>query len=69
MHSSLPKVLQPLAGKSLLGHVIARANSLQPQRMSIVHGHGAETVRAAFAAHLCDWLLLYPPQGAGDAVK
>lgn len=69
MHSSLPKVLQPLAGKSLLSHVIARANSLQPQRISIVHGHGAETVRAAFAAEQCDWILQSPPQGTGDAVK
>jgi len=32
MHSDLPKVLHPLAGKPLLAHVIATARSLQPEQ-------------------------------------
>ena len=42
MHSDLPKVLHALAGRSLLGHVLDTARALQPQRICIVHGHGAE---------------------------
>lgn len=49
MHSDLPKVLHPLAGTPLLGHVIATARSLKPQRICVVYGHGGEQVRAAFA--------------------
>lgn len=69
MHSSLPKVLQPLAGKSLLGHVLASAQTLQPERITVVHGHGAETVRAQFKDEEIEWVLQSPPQGTGDAVK
>jgi len=69
MHSSLPKVLQPLAGKSLLGHVLDCARSLDPKRITVVHGHAAETVRAHFQDERIDWVLQDPPQGTGDAVK
>jgi bifunctional UDP-N-acetylglucosamine pyrophosphorylase/glucosamine-1-phosphate N-acetyltransferase len=31
MHSNLPKVLHPLAGKALLSHVLDTARSLVPQ--------------------------------------
>ena len=31
MRSALPKVLHPVAGKSMLGHVIDTARALQPQ--------------------------------------
>lgn len=69
MHSALPKVLQSMAGKSLLGHVLACAQSLQPQRISVVYGHGAEAVRAQFKEEAIQWVLQSPPQGTGDAVK
>ena len=49
MNSDLPKVLHPLAGRPLLGHVIDTARSLAPRRLVIVTGHGSEAVRAAFA--------------------
>ncbi|MEK7750780.1 MAG: NTP transferase domain-containing protein, partial [Acidobacteriota bacterium] len=45
MHSDLPKVLHPLAGKPLLAHVIATARSLKPGVICIVYGHGGECVR------------------------
>jgi bifunctional UDP-N-acetylglucosamine pyrophosphorylase/glucosamine-1-phosphate N-acetyltransferase len=40
MRSELPKVLHPLAGRALLGHVLACARSLAPQRLVVVIGHG-----------------------------
>ncbi|WP_434027181.1 bifunctional UDP-N-acetylglucosamine diphosphorylase/glucosamine-1-phosphate N-acetyltransferase GlmU [[Pseudomonas] boreopolis] len=49
MKSALPKVLQPLAGKPMLAHVIDTARELQPAGIHVVYGHGGEQVRAAFA--------------------
>jgi bifunctional UDP-N-acetylglucosamine pyrophosphorylase / glucosamine-1-phosphate N-acetyltransferase len=49
MHSALAKVLQPLAGRPLLRHVVETARSLRPAAIHVVYGHGGEQVRAAFA--------------------
>ena len=49
MKSALPKVLQPVAGRPMLAHVIETARQLQPAGIHVVHGHGGEAVRAAFA--------------------
>ncbi len=78
MHSDLPKVLHALAGRSLLGHVLDTARALQPQRICIVHGHGAEQVRAAFELDRAaaaktqpalQWALQSPQLGTGHAVQ
>ena len=45
MHSALPKVLHPLAGKPLLAHVIDTARALEPAALAVVVGHGADQVR------------------------
>ncbi|TAL57345.1 bifunctional UDP-N-acetylglucosamine diphosphorylase/glucosamine-1-phosphate N-acetyltransferase GlmU [Pandoraea sp.] len=50
MRSSLPKVLHPLAGRPLLGHVIDTARALSPGRLVVVIGHGAGRVREALGA-------------------
>jgi len=47
MHSRLPKVLQRLAGRPLLGHVLAAAAHLQARSVCVVTGHGAEAVQTA----------------------
>ena len=39
MKSDLPKVLQPLAGRPLLSHVVATAKSLHAAAIHVVHGH------------------------------
>ncbi|MEU3453795.1 bifunctional UDP-N-acetylglucosamine diphosphorylase/glucosamine-1-phosphate N-acetyltransferase GlmU [Micromonospora sp. NPDC006766] len=46
MKSSLPKVLHPLLGRTLLGHVLAAAAPLAADRTVVVVGHGADQVRA-----------------------
>jgi len=48
MKSSLPKVLQKIAGRPMLAHVIAAARGLEPAGIHVVHGHGGEQVRDAF---------------------
>jgi bifunctional UDP-N-acetylglucosamine pyrophosphorylase/glucosamine-1-phosphate N-acetyltransferase len=49
MKSSLPKVLQAIAARPMLAHVVDAARALQPAGIHVVHGHGGEQVRAAFA--------------------
>jgi len=49
MQSDLPKVLHPLAGKPMLGHVLDHARALHPRRIVVVVGHAAEKIQAAFA--------------------
>ncbi len=70
MHSDLPKVLHPLAGRPLLGHVLETARALDARRIFLVHGHGADQVRAAFAASPdIEWVLQAEQLGTGHAVQ
>jgi bifunctional UDP-N-acetylglucosamine pyrophosphorylase/glucosamine-1-phosphate N-acetyltransferase len=69
MRSELPKVLHPLAGRPLLAHVLDTARALAPQRILVVHGHGAEQVRAAFPQAGVEWVLQENQLGTGHAVQ
>ena len=69
MRSKLPKILHPLAGRPLLGHVLATARALAPRRIVVVHGNGAEQVRAAFADAQVEWALQAEQLGTGHAVQ
>ena len=68
MKSALPKVLQPLAGRPLLKHVIDTARSLEPATLQVVYGHGGEAVRAALAGESVAWALQAERLGTGHAV-
>jgi bifunctional UDP-N-acetylglucosamine pyrophosphorylase/glucosamine-1-phosphate N-acetyltransferase len=68
MKSALPKVLQPLAGKPLLAHVIDTARSLDPAAIHVVYGHGGERVREALAKEPVEWTLQAQQLGTGHAV-
>jgi len=68
MRSDQPKVLHPLAGRPLLAHVIDAARTLAPRKIFVVHGHGAERVRAAFPDAGVDWVLQAEQLGTGHAV-
>ena len=68
MHSDLPKVLHPLAGRPLLAHVIESARELGAENICVVHGHGGEQVRAALDAPDLAWALQEPQLGTGHAV-
>ncbi|VWD48490.1 bifunctional UDP-N-acetylglucosamine diphosphorylase/glucosamine-1-phosphate N-acetyltransferase GlmU [Burkholderia lata] len=69
MRSALPKVLHPLAGRPLLSHVIDTARTLQPSRLVIVVGHGAEQVQAAVAAPDVQFAVQAEQLGTGHAVR
>jgi len=70
MQSDLPKVLHPLAGKPLLGHVLGHARALAPERIVVVVGHAAQKIQAAFAdqADLC-FALQSEQLGTAHAVR
>ena len=68
MHSDLAKVLHPLAGKTLLAHVIDAARAIGAERICVVYGHGGEQVRAALDAPGITWALQEPQLGTGHAV-
>ena len=50
MQSALPKVLHPLLGEPMLGHVLGAAAELNPASIAVVCGHGGDQVRAFVAA-------------------
>ena len=68
MRSALPKVLHPVAGDSMLGHVIHSARQLKPKGIHVVIGHGAELVRERLAADDLNFVLQDKQLGTGHAV-
>jgi len=68
MRSDLPKVLHPIAGKPMLGHVLDTARQLGAARICAVYGHGGERVREALAADDLAWARQEPQLGTGHAV-
>ncbi len=68
MRSDLPKVLQPLAGRPLLMHVIDCARELAADDIAVVYGHGGEAVRAAISLPDVRWVLQPEQLGTGHAV-
>lgn len=72
MRSMLPKVLQKLAGKSLLEHIINTSVKLNPKHIHIIYGHGGDLVRNAINVD-CKCLINLVEQGqqlgTGHAVQ
>src|SRR5829696_5982498 len=68
MKSSLPKVLQPLAGRPLLKYVIDTAQALKPADVHVVYGHGGERVRQVLANERVSWIEQSEQLGTGHAV-
>lgn len=68
MHSDLPKVLHPIAGKPMLAHVVDTARSLSADLICVVYGHGGEQVRDKLTAADLHWAKQEPQLGTGHAV-
>ncbi|MDT7652253.1 MAG: bifunctional UDP-N-acetylglucosamine pyrophosphorylase / glucosamine-phosphate N-acetyltransferase, partial [Pseudonocardiales bacterium] len=47
MRSAVPKVLHPIAGRSLLGHAVHAVAALEPEHLVVVVGHGRHEVSDA----------------------
>ena len=69
MRSDLPKVLQALAGRPLLGHVLDCAAALGADDVCVVYGHGGETGKNAFPDRSLRWTLQSEQLGTGHALQ
>ena len=68
MKSLHPKVLQPLAGRTVLSHVLDTAEELGPDRINVVYGFGGEAVRDAFPDRNLAWTYQAEQLGTGHAL-
>jgi bifunctional UDP-N-acetylglucosamine pyrophosphorylase/glucosamine-1-phosphate N-acetyltransferase len=72
MKSSIPKVLNPVGGETMLGHVITAARALAPGlRLIVVAGHGRGQVAAELAGRAPDVTVVVQERrgGTGHAVR
>jgi len=69
MHSALPKVLHPLAGRPLASHVIGTVRALSPRMVAVVIGHGGDAVAEALGSADLKFVVQDPPRGTGDAAR
>ncbi len=69
MHSEMPKVLQPLAGRPLLAHVLDTVEALSPSAIHVVYGYGGDAVPEALPEYDVRWVLQAEQLGTGHAVS
>lgn len=69
MRSDLPKVLQPLAHKPLLGYVIDASMSVNPNQLVVVYGYGGDLVKKSFPSEHIQWVEQKDQLGTGHAVQ
>src|SRR6201996_6569043 len=71
MKSTLPKVLHPLCGRSMLGHAIATARDLEPERLVVVVGHARDQVGAHALSQAAEATIVIQDHqnGTGHAVR
>ena len=69
MKSDRPKVLQRIAGRPMLAHVVQTARELSPAGIHVVHGHGSGQVLATFESEPgLQWAEQAEQLGTGHAV-
>lgn len=68
MKSKLYKVLHPVCGKPMVGHVLDAVERVQSERTVVVVGHGAEAVQS-YLGHRAEFALQAEQLGTGHAVK
>ena len=71
MKNQTPKVLNQVCGRSMLGHVLAAARELEPDRLIVVTGHGRSQVGAHLAEYAPDAEIVVQDRrgGTGHAVR
>ncbi|PLA74681.1 UDP-N-acetylglucosamine diphosphorylase/glucosamine-1-phosphate N-acetyltransferase [Hydrogenovibrio sp. SC-1] len=69
MRSHHPKVLQPLAQKPLLAHVVETAENLTDQAIITIVGHGAEQVKSVMGSEGLIYIEQEEQLGTGHAVQ
>ena len=71
MKTSIPKMLHVVCGRTMLGHVVAAAAELSPERLIVVAGHGRGQVAAELAEHAPGATVVVQERrgGTGHAVR
>ncbi len=69
MKSSLPKVLHPVAGRTMLEHVYQCSCELKADAIYIVYGHGGEQLKAACKKYQAHWVEQVEQLGTAHAVQ
>lgn len=68
MKSKLYKVLHPVCGKPMVGHVLSAVKKVNCERSVVVVGHGAEAVQS-YLGTSAEYVLQEEQLGTGHAVK
>lgn len=68
MRSDLPKVLHPIAHKSMVQHVIDTAHDVGSDGIQLVYGYGADMLKSALGEQNINWVLQAEQLGTGHAV-
>jgi bifunctional UDP-N-acetylglucosamine pyrophosphorylase/glucosamine-1-phosphate N-acetyltransferase len=68
MRSDLPKVLHPIAHKSMVQHVIDTAHQVGSDGIQLVYGYGAEKLQNVLGEQQLNWVLQADQLGTGHAV-
>ena len=69
MHSSLPKVMHKVGGKSMLEHVLISAKKLNPSSINVVLSPKIESIKKSFGGYDINWHIQSEQKGTADAVK
>lgn len=75
MRSTLPKVLHPVGGVSILERILLTVSQLNPKQVLVVHGEHGDQLKSAFVNHKnpvlknLEWVNQTEPLGTGDAVR
>ncbi len=69
LRSDLPKVLHRVAGRAMLDWVLAATRQVGCERVAVVVGHGADTVREAVGDKDILWVLQEEQLGTGHALS
>ncbi len=69
MKSALPKVLHPVAGMPILGHILVALQSLGTAKLVVVVGAGQQDIAAYAQSHGASTAIQDPPLGTGDAAR
>src|SRR5258708_13803714 len=71
MKNHTPKVLNEVCGRTMLGHVVAAARELAPERLIVVTGQGGDQVTEHLAEHVPEAEIVVQERrgGTGHAVR
>ena len=69
MHSSIPKVMHKIGGKTMLEHVLISAEKLKPISINVVINPKTEHIKSDFSKHKVNWHIQLEQKGTADAVK